>query len=40
MGTLHLKRLGELISAAIARYDLEPGVPKALLEESSDEQNS
>jgi uncharacterized protein len=40
MGTLHLKRLGELISAAIARYDLEPGVPKALLEESSDEQSS
>jgi uncharacterized protein YigA (DUF484 family) len=40
MGTLHLKRLGELISAAIARYDLEQGMPDAPQENASDEQNS
>ncbi|MDC8445680.1 MAG: DUF484 family protein [Nitrosomonas sp.] len=40
MGTLHLKRLGELISAAIARYDLEQGMPDATREECSDERNS
>ena len=40
MGTLHLERLGELISAAIARYDLEQGMPDAPQENASDEQNS
>lgn len=40
MGTLHLKRLGELISAAVARYDLEQGVSDASREDYSDERNS
>ncbi len=40
MGTLHLKRLGELISASIARCDLERDMPDSPQEHYSDERNS
>ncbi len=39
MGTLHLKRLGELISASIARCDLERDTSDSLQEHYSDERN-
>lgn len=40
MGTLHLKRLGELISASIARYDLERDTSDSLQAQCSDEQTT
>lgn len=39
MGTLHLKRLGDLIGATIARYDLEQGVSDVPEEDDSDDTN-
>ena len=39
MGTLHLKRLGDMISASIARYELAPDVLCAPLKKTPDEQN-
>ena len=40
MGTLHLKRLGDLIGATMARYDLEQGTNNTSGEEESDDPNS
>ena len=40
MGTLHLKRLGDLIGATMARYDLEQGTNNTSGAEESDDPNS